>query len=109
MPSDYRTTWTDQRLDERMSSLDRTIGLMQADIGGIRTELLEFRRQHSEEMGALRADFTSEIRSLRSELSSEIRLLRADVTTVQDRLVQIGFGLVGVLVVALASLVAALS
>ena len=138
MASDQDSAWTDERLDERMTSLDRTIGLMQNDIGGIRTELLAFRRQHSEEMLALRAemqafrsaitselqqfrsefsselqqfrsDSSSELQSVRSELGSEIRLLRADVTTVQDRLVQIGFGLVGVLVVALCSLVVAVA
>jgi gas vesicle protein len=153
LPPDQRTTWTDERLDERMNSLDRTIGLMQNDVGGIRAELLEFRRQQAEEMRALReavtsemqqlrsdfsselqqlrsdfssemqqlrsdfssemqqlrSDFSSELQSTRSELGSEIRLLRADVTMVQERLVQIGFGLVGVLAVFIASLVAAVS
>jgi predicted RNase H-like nuclease (RuvC/YqgF family) len=102
-----RNAWTDERLDERMNSIDRTLGLLQDDVSGLRSELGEFRREVREDLRALRADFSSEMQHMRSEFAAEMRLLRSDVTSVQDRLVQIGFGLVGVLVVALSSLVVA--
>lgn len=113
-----RNAWTDERLDERMNSIDRTLGLLQDDVSGLRSELGEFRREVREDFRALGADFSSEMQHmrsefaaemqhLRSEFAAEMRLIRSDLTSVQDRLVQIGFGLVGVLVVALSSLVVA--
>jgi hypothetical protein len=99
-----RNAWTDERLDERMNSIDRTLGLLRDDLSGIRSELAEFRREHREDIRALRSDFVSEVQHLRSDFAAEMRLLRADLTSVQDRLVHIGFGLVGVLVIALSSL-----
>jgi uncharacterized protein involved in exopolysaccharide biosynthesis len=135
-----RSAWTDERLDERMTSLDRTLGLLQNDTSGIGTELVELRREVGEEMRSLRSDLSSQMQQLRSDFSSdvqhlrsdftaernqlrsdftaernqlrsdftaEMRHLRSDITSIQDRLVQIGFGLVGVLLVSLCSLVVA--
>jgi DNA anti-recombination protein RmuC len=42
-------------------------------------------------------------------IRDEIRGLRGDFSTLQDRLVQIGFGLVGVLITALVALIIALA
>jgi hypothetical protein len=41
-------------------------------------------------------------------IESELRLMRSDMTRFQDRLIQIGFGLVGVLCGAMVALVLAL-
>jgi hypothetical protein len=82
-----RTAWTDERLDERMTSIDRTFELIQQDTRAIREEM----------------------HALRSELTSEMRLLRAEFTSLQGRLIQIGFAMVGVLLATLCSLVIAVA
>ncbi|HEX8645627.1 MAG TPA: hypothetical protein VF715_01920 [Thermoleophilaceae bacterium] len=50
-----------------------------------------------------------EMRESRSELKAEIRELRADFNRFQDRMIQIGFGMVGVLAAQLVAAVIALS
>ena len=59
-----RTTWTDERIDDRMASMD-------ARFDRIDTEL----------------------RELRAEMRDEFRALRADMGRLQDRMVQGAFGL----------------
>jgi hypothetical protein len=78
-----RTEWTDERLDERMTAIDQTFERIFDELGGIRDD----------------------IRGLRGEISS----LRGDIASVQDRLIQIGFGLAGVLITALIALVVAVA
>jgi hypothetical protein len=80
-----------------MAAIDNTYERLHDDLGGIR-----------EEIRGLRADFSDEFRGLRSDLSDEIRGLRSDFSSLQDRLLQIGFGLVGVLSAALIALIVAL-
>jgi hypothetical protein len=70
-----RTTWTDDRLDERMNAMDATLDRIHHDL---------------------------------DRLSDEMRGLRSDFSALQDRLVQIGLGLVGVLSAALVALIVAL-
>lgn len=67
--------WTDERVDEKMSSIDRTFDLLHSDLSGLREEM---------------------------------RGVRSDLSSFQDRLVQIGFGLVGVLIAAMVALIVAL-
>jgi hypothetical protein len=103
LPAD-RNTWTDERLDERMNSIDGTMARFT-------DELAEFRREHREDIQHLRSEVVAEMRLLRSDLAAGQASVQDRVTavdgrlaSVQDRLVQIGFGLVGVLVIALCSL-----
>lgn len=97
-----RSSWTDQRLDDKMDGIDSTFEMLRDEMHGMRTELRE-------EMQGLRSDFTSEMRVLRSDFTSEMRGLRSDFTALQTTLVQIGFGLVGVLLAAMAALIVALA
>jgi hypothetical protein len=75
-----RTAWTDERLDDRMSGIDTNFDRV-----------------------------FDEMRESRSELKAEIRELRADFNRFQDRMIQIGFGMVGVLAAQLVAAVIALS
>lgn len=72
-------TWTDERIDEKMTAIDRTFDMLREELHGLRED-------NREQFGAL----------------------RSDISTLQDRLVQIGFGLVGVLVAAMVALIVAL-
>jgi len=83
MTPNHRSAWTDEPLDEKMTSIDRPVELFQQDVRAIREDM----------------------RSMRSE----IQLLRSDFASLQDRLVQIGFGLAGTLLVAFCALVAAVA
>ena len=49
-----------------------------------------------------------EVHGLRTEMRDEMRGLRADFSALQTSLVQIGFGLVGVLLAAMIALIVAL-
>jgi chromosome segregation ATPase len=101
MTPDHRSAWTDDRLDERMTSIDRTFELLQQDSRAIREELHDLRH----EMQAMRSDLASEMRLLRSDFTS----LRSDFTSLQGRLGQVGFALVGLLLATLCSLVIAVA
>jgi hypothetical protein len=74
-----RGTWPDERIDEKMASIDRTFDMLRDELHGLRED-------NREQFGAL----------------------RSDISTLQDRLVQIGFGLVGVLIAAMVALIVAL-
>jgi tetrahydromethanopterin S-methyltransferase subunit B len=82
-----RGAWTDERIEKKISAVDHAFERLQDDLGGVR-----------EELQAMRTEFTEELRGLRSDFSS-----------LQGRLVQIGFGLVGVLISALIALIVALT
>ncbi len=75
-----RTTWTDERLDDRMAAIDR-------EFESIREEM--------------RIGF--------ADVRAEIRDLRADFNRFQDRMVQIAFAFVGVLVAQVIALAIALA
>jgi hypothetical protein len=99
-----RTTWTDERLDERMAAIDDTSERIFTELAGIR-----------EDMRSFRIEFKSEIGELRAEVRSEIRDLRADVNHLggrqdrfQDRMVQVGFALLGVTIASIAAIFIAL-
>jgi hypothetical protein len=87
MADTERTSWTDERLDEKMTAVDTSFDR----IDGALTDLRE------------------EVRALRTDLHEDMRLLRADFARMQDRLVQIGFGLVVALIGAIAALIVALT
>lgn len=82
-----RSDWTDERLDEKMGAIDSTFEMLRDEMHGLRQEM----------------------RGLRSDFSSEMRDLRSDFTALQTTLVQIGFGLVGVLLAAMVALIVALA
>jgi len=63
-----RNAWTDARLDDKMEGIDSTFEMMRDELHGLRTDMRE-----------------------------EMRELRSDFSALQTTLVQIGFGLVGVL------------
>ena len=73
-------SWTDERLDDKMDGIDSTFEMLRDEMHGMRTEMRE-------EMQGLRSDFTA----------------------LQATLVQIGFGLVGVLLAAMIALIVALT
>lgn len=54
-----RSTWTDERLDEKMQGIDGTFELMRDELSGFRTEMREMRRELTEEMHEMRGDFTA--------------------------------------------------
>ena len=82
-----RSVWTDQRLDDKMGGIDSTFEMLRDEMQGLREEM----------------------RGLRTDVSSEIRDLRSDFNALQTTLVQIGFGLVGVLLAAMIALIVALA
>ena len=98
MADGERTAWSDERLDEKMAAIDTTHDRIDARLARIEDGL-----------DALRTELHEEVRALRTEMHEEIRALRADFARMQDRLVQIGFGLVVALVGNVAALIVALS
>jgi len=82
-----RSTWTDERLDDKMQAIDRTFELMRDELRGMRTEM----------------------RELRQDLTSEMTGLRSDFNALQRQLIQVGFTLVGVLVAAMTALIIAVA
>lgn len=86
-----RSTWTDERLDDRMGVIDSTFDMLR------------------DEMHGFRSDMREEMQGLRSEMREEMQGLRSDFNSLQTVLVQIGFGLVGVLLAAMVALIVALA
>jgi len=82
-----RSTWTDERLDDKMQGIDHTFELMRDELSGMRTEM----------------------RELRQDLTSEMTGLRSDFNALQRQLIQVGFTLVGVLVAAMTALIIAVA
>ncbi len=81
-----RGTWTDERISEKMDSIDSTFNMLRDEIQGLRAD-------NREQFAALRTDFSA---------------MRADLSALQRQLVQIGFGLVGVLLSAMVALIVVL-
>ncbi len=103
-----RSSWPDERLDEKMAAIDQTTDRIYAELGGIRVEMQGMRRELREEMSAMRREFREEMRETRREFQAEMQAMRADFSSLQGRLVQIGFGLVGALAMSLTALVVTL-
>ena len=82
-----RATWTDERVSEKMGSIDSTFDMLREEIQGLRAD-------NREQFTALRADFSA---------------MRGDLSALQRQLVQIGFGLVGVLLSAMVALIVVLA
>jgi hypothetical protein len=134
-----RARWTDERLDDRMSAIDRTfesvfdemraeraelraqMSAMHADLRaemhGMRAELKAemhgMRDELRAEMHGMRAELKADMHGIRADLTADMRAIRGDLGTatarmdrIEDRLVQIGFGLTGVLAAGLIALVA---
>ncbi len=78
---------TDERIDEKMNSIDSTFDMLRDELHGLRED-------NREQFGALRSDITG---------------MRSDFASPQGRLVQVGFGLVGVLLAAMVALIIALA
>ena len=75
-----RSAWTDQRIGERMDAIDSTFDMLRHEIQGLREDNRE-----------------------------QFAALRRDLSALQHHLVQIGFGLVGVLIAAMVALIVALA
>jgi hypothetical protein len=69
-------TWTDDRIDEKMTAIDRTFDMLHNDLSGLREEIVG---------------------------------MRSDLARFQDRMIQIGFGLVFALLAALVTTILALA
>jgi ribosomal protein L29 len=93
-----RSAWTDERLDDKMGGIDSTFEMLRDEMQGMRRDLRE-------ELQGLRTEIRAETQGLRGEM----RELRHDFTALQTTLVQIGFGMVGVLLAAMVALIVALA
>ena len=93
-----RSTWTDERLDDKMQGIDHTFELMRDELSGLRTDVRD-------ELRGMR----TEMRELRQDLTSEMTGLRSDFNALQRQLIQVGFTLVGVLVAAMTALTIAVA
>jgi len=78
---------TDQRLDDFRDEMRRGFADLRADIGALRGEML----------------------AMRDDLHGEIVAVRTDLASLRHVLLQAAFGLIGVLIVALATVVVALA
>jgi SMC interacting uncharacterized protein involved in chromosome segregation len=117
-----RTTWNDERLDERMVAVDHTSERIFAELVGIREDMRSFRLEVKNEIGDLRTEVKSDISDLRTEVKSEIAELRRELKTeiktevgdlrselsiFRDRMLQIGFALLGVTIASIAGILIA--
>ena len=83
--------WSDDRLDQRFGAIDRRLDDLQ------------------DEMRRGFAGLRGEITALRSDLTAEMSSLRGDFSSLRNVLIQVGFGLVGGLIAALAAVVVAVA
>ncbi len=122
-----RSSWTDVRIDEKMGAIDSTFDMLREELHGLREDNREQISGLRQEIGGLRQEVRSEIGGLRQEFGGlrqevheEIAALRldgrdqfnrlhSDFASLQTTLVQIGFGMVGVLLAAMVALVVALA
>lgn len=101
-----RVDWTDERISAKMDGIDRTFEMMRDEFAGLRTELREG-------LGGLRTELRTELRGeiggLRTEMRGEMVALRSDFNSLQRQLIQIGFGMVAVMVAALVTAIIAIA
>ena len=81
-----RSTWTDDRIDERMAAIDITFGRIDKNMDVLRDEM----------------------RGLRQDMSVEMRGLREEMSALQRQVAQIGWGVTGSLIAAMVALIIAL-
>lgn len=86
-----RARWTDEGIDGQMRAIDQTFERINESLRDLR-----------DEVRAMRGDLTAEITAQRGDIAS----LAGRVDRLQDRLVQIGFGMTGVFAAGLIALVA---
>lgn len=86
-----RARWTDERIDGQMRAIDQTFERINESLRDLR-----------DEVRAMRGDLTAEITAMRGDIAS----LAGRVDRIQDRLVQIGFGMTSVFAAGLIALVA---
>jgi DNA anti-recombination protein RmuC len=82
-----RTVWTDERLDDALTRIDRRFDQVDRSFDRV----------------------WDEFRELRAELSSSNRQLNAEISSSSRQLAQVGWALVGILIVQLIAAVVALS
>jgi len=75
-----RSAWTDDRIGERMEAIDSTFDMLRDEVQGLRED-------NRQQFAGLRTDFSA----------------------LQRQLVQIGFGLVGVLIAAMLAVIVAVA
>jgi hypothetical protein len=122
-----RVRWTDERLDKRMSDIDRNFDHvfeeLRAERAAFRAEMSALRAESKSDMREFRAELESDMRGLRGELKSEINDLRVEMHAgfaelrtdvsglhkhVNDVLVKLSVAVVGLLGVGMAALATAL-
>lgn len=76
------------RMEGTLEQIDKRLGVVEADLRGIRTELQDLRGEIRTEIGSLRSEMRtemggmrSEIGSLRSGMGTEIGSLRSEMST----------------------------
>ena len=94
-----RARWTDERLDDRMTVIDRTFD-------HVFEELRAERAGFGAAMRAERAELRAEMRAGRAELTAEMRVLRDRLDRLDERLGRIGFRVAGILATGFIALVA---
>ena len=123
-----RSVWTDERIDDLATALDHKFELVLAELHGLRRDMREelgrMRADMRDELGAMRGEFATreefgalrgefgalrgEVGALRVELHNDMRELRSEMAADRRLTAQIGFGLTGALLAALAGMLAAL-
>lgn len=87
-----------------MAAIDNTSERIFAELAGIREDMRSFRTEIKSEITDLRTGIKSDI----SDIRTDNRELRADLNRFQDRMVQVGFGLLGVTIASIAAIFIAL-
>lgn len=97
--------WTDARIGEKMRSIDSTFDMLRDEIRGLRED-------NREQFAAIQQQFLTsnqQFGALHASLHDDLRDLRGGFSALQGRLVQVGFGLVGVLLAAMIALIVAVA
>lgn len=111
MQTMVREAWTDERLDDLSTRMDEGFRELRAETGALRAEMGELRAevgQVREALGELRA----EIKGLEKKFDAKFGAVDAKFSAVDKRFddvmrtMQIGFGLIGAVLVALVGMVA---
>ena len=74
-----RASWTDDRIDERMTAIDAGLDGLRAETRGLRDEIGDLRSELRTEVGDLRSELRTEITGLRTEFRQELGAFRAEV------------------------------
>jgi hypothetical protein len=101
-----RNSWTDDRLDDGFNRVTAEIGVLRGEVGELRKELRgevgELRKELHQEAGSLRDEMHREMGSLRKELHGEIGLLSQEMhqqfAALNRTLLQVGGGVIVALI-----------